>query len=121
MATQKELRDDYRQRKFVIGVFALRNTVNGKLFVGSGQNLDALWNRIRTELKFNGHRNEALQRDWKELGEEAFVWEVLSELKQEAGASTDYAYEVKKLEQMFLEEWQPWGERGYHPVPKGRG
>ncbi|RYY96805.1 MAG: GIY-YIG nuclease family protein [Chitinophagaceae bacterium] len=118
MASKKELLNEYKQQKFRIGVFALRNTVNGKVFVGSGQNLDALWNRNRVELNFGNHRNESLQREWKEFGADKFEFEVLSEIKQEDGATTDYNYEVKKLEKMFLEELQPWGERGYHNEPK---
>ncbi|RYY87605.1 MAG: GIY-YIG nuclease family protein [Chitinophagaceae bacterium] len=118
MSRNKELLNEYKQRKFRMGVFALRNTLNGKLFIGSGLNLDALWNRVRAELRLNGHRNEALQSDWNALGESAFEYEVLSEITEEPGSVTDYGYEVKKLEKMFLEEMQPWGEKGYHNVPR---
>jgi hypothetical protein len=65
-----------------------------------------------------GHRNEALQRDWNQWGEAAFVFETLSEIEHEDGAATDYNYEVKKLENMFLEELQPFDERGYHNSPR---
>lgn len=114
MKSNKQLREEYKQKKFRIGVFQIRNTANGKILVGSSTNLDAIWNRIRTELKFNGHRNEALQADWNSFSEDAFVFEVVSEIEEKEGENLDYAKEAKKLEEMFIEELQPFGDKGYH-------
>jgi len=114
MKSNKELKDDYKQKKFKIGVFQIRNTVNGKVFVGSSLNLDAIWNRINSELRFDGHRNEQLQKEWKAFGEEKFQFEILAEIGQEENDRTDYESEVKKLEAMFIEEIQPFAEKGYN-------
>jgi len=114
MKSNKELKDAYKQKKFSIGVFQIRNTVNGKVLVSSSVNLDAIFNRIRAELKFNGHRNEQLQKEWNAFGEEKFKFEVLSEIGQEENDRVDYESEVKKLEAMFIEEIQPFGEKGYN-------
>lgn len=114
MKTQKELKEAYKQQSFKIGIFQIRNKVNGKRYVGSSLNLDAIWNRNRAELNFGGHRNITLQKEWKEFGEENFTFEILSEIKQEAGAKIDYKKELKQLEAMFLEELQPYAEKGYH-------
>jgi hypothetical protein len=110
---KKELRNEYKQKKFKIGVFQIRNTVNEKTFIGSSVNMDAIWNRNRMELNFGGHRNEALQADWKKFGEEAFRFEILSEIKQEDNQA-DYSREAKKLEEMFIEELQPFADKGYN-------
>lgn len=114
MKSNKELKDAYKQTKFKMGVFQIRNTVNGKVFVGSSINLDAIWNRIKSELKFNGHRNEQLQKEWNAFGEEKFRFEILSEIAHEEDGRTDYASEVQKLESMFIEEIQPFAEKGYN-------
>jgi hypothetical protein len=50
MDSQKALRDEYKQKKFRIGVFQLCNLDNQKILIGSNVNLDAIWNRIRSEL-----------------------------------------------------------------------
>ena len=63
MKSNKELKEQYLQQKAKIGVYQIRNTVNGKIFLGSGMNLDALKNRNRMELNLGSHRNEALQKD----------------------------------------------------------
>lgn len=115
MKTQKELKEAYKLMKFPMGVFQIRNTVNGKIFVDSSNNLDAIWNRYRAELGFGSHPNKALQQDWNTYGEENFRYEILSVLEQKEGdTATDYAKEVKVLEAMYKEELQPYGEKGYN-------
>lgn len=114
MKSKKELKQEYSQKQFRIGVFQIRNTVNGKIFVGSSVNLDAIWNRHRSELKLGGHRNEQLQKEWKEFGEDNFKYEILSEIDEKPGENIDYAKEAMKLEKMFIEELQPFGGSGYN-------
>ncbi|MFT3681526.1 MAG: GIY-YIG nuclease family protein [Ferruginibacter sp.] len=114
MKSNKDLKDEYKLLKPKIGVFQVRNTVNGKIFIDSSVNLDKIWNRHRVELNFGGHRNEKLQKEWKEFGEENFQFEILSEIEQEDNATVDYAKEAKQLAAMFIEELQPFGDKGYN-------
>lgn len=120
MKTRKELKDEYKQLKFRMGVFQIRNVVNGKIYIEGSVNLDAIWNRHRTELNFGGHRNTTLQKEWKEFGEENYKFEVLSEIEHREGESIDYKKELTLLEKMYIEELQPFGDKGYHnpPTPK---
>ena len=110
----KQLKYEYKQRKFRIGIFQLRNVVNGKILIGSSVNLDAIWNRIQSELRFNGHRNETLQKDWNQFGQQNFNYEVLLEIDEAEQGDMDNANELKKLELMFIEDLQPFGVKGYH-------
>lgn len=116
--SRKELTAAYKQMKFRIGVFQIRNLADGKIYVGSSVNLDAMWNRLRVELNFGSFANAALQRDWKHYGEAGFAYEVLAEIDQKEGETADYAKEVKVLEALYLEDLKPYGERGYNQVPK---
>jgi flagellar biosynthesis chaperone FliJ len=110
----KALRQEYKQMKFSIGVFQIRNTLNNKIFIDSSTNLDSIWNRHKFELNMGGHRNEELQKDWTAAGEENFKYEILSEIKQDDVVNADYAKEAKQLAAMFIEELQPFGEKGYN-------
>lgn len=115
MKSKKELKNIYKEMKFKMGVFQIKNTVNQKIFVGSSTDLNAIWNRIRTELKFGSYPNIALQKDWANFGENNFVFEILSEIKQEEdGKNTNYKKEVKQLEEMYIEELQPFEDKGYN-------
>jgi hypothetical protein len=66
------------------------------------------------ELQANGHRNEGLQQEWNTFGEESFRFEILSEIEQKDTDNTDYSKEAKQLAAMFIEELQPFGEKGYN-------
>jgi group I intron endonuclease len=116
MKSNKELREEYKQKKFKIGVFQIRNTVNGKIFIGSSVDLDAIWNRHKSELKLGGHRNKPLQNEWTQFGEGNFQYEILSELEQVEGDQVDYKKEARKLEEMFIEDLAPFADKGYHTL-----
>lgn len=111
---RRELQEAYKQRKFKMGVFQIRNTVNNKIWVDSSTNLEAIWNRNRLQLNLGSHPNLALQKDWKELGEANFVYEILAEVQEQAGKIVDYNKEVKELKELYLEELQPFETRGYN-------
>ena len=114
MKTNKEMKQEYKLYKSKKGVFLIKNKINGKVLVGSSTDLVAIWNRQKAQLNFNTHPNNELQKDWNELGEEAFEYEILSELKEEEVKEIDYKKEVKELEELYIEEIQPYGEKGYH-------
>lgn len=114
MKTNKELKEEYKQMKFTMGVFQLRNKQNGKLFIDGSINLKAYQNRIIAQLEVGLHPNAALQHDWKMYGESEFVFELLSEVKEKKDAAADYKKEVKELAALFIEELKPFAEKGYH-------
>lgn len=116
--TRKELINDYKNTTFRAGVFQIRNTTNGKIFVEGSVNLDKIWNRHCSELKLGGHRNTELQQDWNTYGEPQFVFEILGEIDPAQLGDTDLKKEVKLLEKMYLEELEPFGKKGYHRRPK---
>lgn len=104
MKTKKELKDEYKQAKTIMGVFQIRNKVNGKVFIDNSTNVISKWNRHRAELKFGNHRIKELQTDWNEFGEENFVFEILSEIEPKEESHQDYSKEVKVLQEMILDE-----------------
>lgn len=106
MKTRKELQDEYKLMKFKIGVFKIKNTANGKFFLGSNINLDAIWNRYKFQLELGKHYCQELQADWNKFGADAFVFEILAEVKQKDDVLKDYSREVKELEEMYWEEYK---------------
>jgi hypothetical protein len=48
------------------------------------------------------------------LGQSIFVFEVLDEIQQVDTEQRDYAREVRELEKLYIDELQPFGERGYN-------
>ncbi|HYH14579.1 MAG TPA: GIY-YIG nuclease family protein [Flavisolibacter sp.] len=114
MKSQKELKNEYKSAKPKMGIFQIKNQINGKIYIDSSTNLEAIWNRHKTELKFGGHRNEGLQKEWNEFGEEHFTFDILSELTQKEEEMLNYTAELKELKAMYVEELQPFGDKGYN-------
>lgn len=59
------------------GIYAIRNTANGKLYVGSAVSIARRWTVHRSNLKTGVHRCKPLQRAYDKYGVAAFVYEVL--------------------------------------------
>ena len=115
---RKALKREYTETHRPMGVFQVRNTKDGRCLVDSSVNLPAIFNRLRMELRNNGHlKHPGLQRDWNECGEEAFEFEVLAELDTPDAPGVDVSDDLTALEAMWLEELEPWGERGYNRSP----
>ena len=60
------------------------------------------------------HQNKRLQDELKEFGSEAFVFEVLEILQIPEEGYFDAKDALKKLREKWLDELQPYEERGYN-------
>lgn len=59
------------------GVYTIRNTVNGREYVGSAVAFRYRWNKHRSELSRGVHSNIKLQRAWAKYGPSAFTFSPL--------------------------------------------
>ena len=100
MNTKRENKNAYKQMKFRIGIFQIKNLKNNKVFLNTSTDLDRAFNSDLFRLKSGLHSNKELQNDWKELGSDAFQLDVLDELKMEETATE---IEIKKELKDFYE------------------
>jgi hypothetical protein len=115
---RKALKQQYLQMRRPMGVFQLRNQVNGRILVESSLNLDARRHRFEYEVEHGSvSHNKALQEDWARDGGANFVFEILEQLKPHDDPQHDYRFELAELEKAWLEKLQPYGERGYNRLP----
>lgn len=73
----------YKERKSVAGVYALRCTPSGEVWVGATLNLDKIWNRIAFSLTTGADPHRALQAAWSAHGKAGFTFETLERLEAE--------------------------------------
>lgn len=115
MKTKKEIKDHYKEMRFQIGVFQIRNKVNNKIYIESSLDLVTIWNRYKFQLNSGHHPNKNLQKEWTAFGQENFTYEILSEIKQvDTKTMEQYRKEAKQLEIMFISDLQPFGDKGYN-------
>jgi hypothetical protein len=112
---RKELKQAYLQTARPAGVIAIRCTVNNKVLFISSLNLNGLLDRHEFELRLGSHYNKELQKDWNTYGRENFTFEILEQLETKNDPSYDYGKDLAVLEELWLEELQPYDpERGYN-------
>ncbi len=113
MDRKKELIQQYKEIKKVGGVYQIRNIQNGKIMVLSTPDFKTM-NGKRFELEMGSYRCATLQKEWKDFGQEAFVFEILETLDEEEKGIFDKKDALKKLEEKWLKKLQPFGDKGYH-------
>lgn len=119
MERKRELKQQFKETPIEAGVYQIKNTVNNKIFIGSTNNLKSL-NGVRFSLETNGYMpNRELQDEWNQYGKEAFEISILEKLKKKNDPYFNEKEALEKLEEKWLEELQPYGDKGYNKVLKG--
>ncbi|HTG00843.1 MAG TPA: GIY-YIG nuclease family protein [Nitrospirota bacterium] len=112
---RKELIKEYKTTLRPMGIVQVRNKRNSRAYLTASANTPGTINSIRFQLRMGTFPpSPELAKDWKELGEESFVIEVLDVLKPVDDQTHDYGEDLKELEAMWMEKIKPFGERGYH-------
>ena len=86
-----------RTRKIVSGIYVIRNTVNGKIYVGSSRRIVTRWREHKHALK-HGKHTPILQRSWNKHGEIAFSFEILEEVTEINNLCVREQFWIDKLE-----------------------
>jgi hypothetical protein len=77
---KRAARKEFKSKKIPKGIFAVRCTASGEVWVGASTHLDSernsLWYRLRNGL----HQNKPLQAAWTLYGEPAFEYKALETL-----------------------------------------
>ena len=118
MDRRKELKLSYKQTPRPMGVLQIKNNINGKIFIGKSTDLPGKINSHRVQLNFKCHQNKEMQKDWDLYGEGAFSFEILEEINTEKVLPEQWQDEIKELENKWLEDLSPYGERGYNKEKK---
>jgi hypothetical protein len=80
MIDKKELKKKYKQTLPPMGVYQIRNLVNGKVFIASSKNLHGKANSFNLLLNNGNHFNTLLQKEFNEFGGKNFVFEIVDKL-----------------------------------------
>ena len=115
MKRKKQLKQMYKETPIEGGIFQIKNNENGKLFVGSTRNFKTI-----NGLKFSLEAGTAppttteLQQDWSHFGASAFSIDILETLKKKDEPYFNEKEALQEMENKWLDQLQPYGERGYN-------
>jgi group I intron endonuclease len=89
------------------GIYQIRNIVNGKLYIGSTQNIETRWRQHQRALKVEKHCNKYLQHAWIAYGKSNFKFEILEEVNDKS--------KLISKEQYYLDLYKSYlPENGYN-------
>jgi len=104
-ADRKQAIADYKQRKTIVGVFAVRCAASGQVWVGESPHVDTRRNGLWASLAHGNFPNRTLQEAWKEHGQESFTFEPLDALPDDTSPHLVQA-ELKALADLWREQLQ---------------
>lgn len=64
------------------GIYRIRNTVNGRVYVGSAVDMAKRWHEHRKHLRKGDHHSRHLQSAWSKYGEAAFAFEIIEVIER---------------------------------------
>ena len=67
----------------MIGIYAIRNIINNKIYIGSSNNIKRRWKKHKTELKNKSHSNKYLERAYHKYGSDKFDFIILEFCKEQ--------------------------------------
>jgi hypothetical protein len=105
---KKEAIGKFKETKSSPGVYAVKCTASGQVWVGSSRNLSASRNGIWFSLRTKGHRDDLLQRAWDAHGEPAFSYEVLEKLAEDV-LPMEVADLLAQKKARWIVEWNAHG------------
>ena len=112
---RREVIKKYKNSIQPMGIVQVRNIRSNRVYLTASANTPGTINSIRFQLRMgNFLPSPGLVQEWKEQGEQSFVFEVLDELKPVDDPAYDYRDDLKALEAMWLEKLKPFGELGYN-------
>lgn len=100
---KKKYREEFENKKVVMGILAIKNNQNGKIFLKPTRNAEAWINKTRFMLKNGQFENAELQYDWTLLGEDRFSFEMFEVLKENKDPFFDHQKELSKMKQGVYE------------------
>ena len=69
--------------KIITGIYAIKNEITQKYYIGQSININSRWNCHRYELNNNIHINQHLQNSWNKYGESNFSFSIIESCNAE--------------------------------------
>ena len=93
------------------GIYIIKNTVTGKVYVGSSRNVLDRWANHKALLRKKKHHSIKLQRSWDKHGSEAFHFLLVE--------SVDDTEKLLEREQVHIDQYESYKPGvGYNMLPK---
>jgi len=103
--TKKELRENYKNRVLVGGVYCIKCEENGRAWVKSTKDLMGQKNKFEFSIMTNSCLDPTMTSEWNQYGAKSFSFVVLEELqKGDIQTEAEYKSDIVTLYEMWIEK-----------------
>lgn len=96
----------------ICGIYAIRNTINGKMYIGYSVNIKDRWRYHLSFLRSGKHDNSYLQRAWTKYGEDNFEFSILEICSKSR---------LIQKEKSYIKKYETFAPNGYNLSRGGLG
>ena len=114
MINKKELIQKYKNQKHPVGIFAVKNKPDNKMYIGTSLNLPAKIRGITFELEMGKHAYSNLAEDYKRLGKDQFEISIIDQIEVKDETDKELRSELEALEEMWVEKLRNEGITFYN-------
>lgn len=97
-----------------MGVYAVHNKIDNKMFMGTSKNLPAVIRRFEFTLQMENFPYQELIDDFKKLGKDNFEIKILDELELNNETDKEITAELNELEELWIENLKDDGVSFYN-------
>jgi hypothetical protein len=102
--SKKELREQYKNRVCVGGIYRVKCTGNGEQWLRSTKDMKGAKNRFDFAVSINSCLESYMKENWNCYGASSFAFEILEEItKKETQTDQEFADDVETLFEMWNE------------------
>ena len=103
--SKKELRDSYKEKEVIGGIYCIRCNVSDHTWIKSTKDMAGMKNRFAFNVSTDLCPEPTMSQDWNQYGANSFTLEVLEELaKGETQTDREFTDDLKVLLEMRTEK-----------------
>ena len=114
MINKKQVKEDYKSKRQPVGIFAVHNLHDNKMFIGTSKDLPSVLKRFEFTLNMGSFPFQNLIDDYKRLGKDNFEVKILDELEVKDESDREIDKELEALEEMWIENLKKEGVGFYN-------
>ena len=114
MINKKQIKEDYKSKRQPVGIFAVHNLHDNKMFIGASKDLPSVLKRFEFTLNMGSFPFQNLVDDYKRLGKDNFEVKILDELEIKDETEKEIDKELEALEEMWIDKLKEEGTSFYN-------